>query len=58
MVDRESLVERIAQVQSIHAYETLTATKGMQTLFCEAAIADEKASRPSRLLVDFALEGE
>ena len=58
MVDGKRLVERITQVQSIHAYETLTATKGVQALFREAAIANEKSPGPSRLLVNLALKGE
>ncbi len=58
VIDRECLFKRITQVQPVHAHETLTATKGVQALFREAAIANEESSCPSCFLVNLALECE
>jgi hypothetical protein len=48
----------ITQVQPIHAYQTLSASEGVQALLREAAITDVEAPGPSRLLVNLALKSE
>ena len=46
----------LVQIESIHTYDTLAASKCVQSVLCEAALADDKAAGPTGLVLNLGVE--
>ena len=49
--------ENLVQIESVHAYDPLAASECVQSVFREAALADDQTARPARFFLDLAIEG-
>src|SRR3546814_36092 len=56
LVERYFPVEHLVEIKAVHADHALAPTESDETVFREAAVADEQAPRPRRLLLDLAVE--
>src|ERR1700737_4175918 len=57
MIERNFAIQRLKKVVAVHTDDALASAESRQPFVGEAAIADEKATGPSCLLLDFAVKG-
>ncbi len=57
LIERDRSVQHLVEIEAVHADDALATPEGDETIIGEAAVADEQASGPRRLLLDLAMKG-